>query len=157
MRSGWVLATLLTAAVAVGDVRADGVWTDRMIDGIRQYSLSGAALHLDTAGHPHVFVGGDRVYHEWFDGSAWQREIVDSHARSGASLQSAIGPSGEFHVVYERSIPSGENPLGSAGVTTAPTSRLFYATNLSGEWVVQQIPSPNAPGSSSTPVTHRIS
>ena len=146
MRSGWVLATLLTAAVAVGDVRADGVWTDRMIDGIRQYSLSGAALHLDTAGHPHVFVGGDRVYHEWFDGSAWQREIVDSHARSGRSRSVATRPSGEFHVVYERSIPSGENPLGSAGVTTAPTSRLFYATNLSGEWVVQQIPSPNAPG-----------
>ncbi|HXZ85531.1 MAG TPA: hypothetical protein VEI82_08585, partial [Myxococcota bacterium] len=140
---------LVAAAAAVADVRADGVWTDRTIDSVRQFSLGGSALHIDPGGHPHVFVGGDRVYHDWFDGSAWQREIVDPKARSGDSLQSAIGPSGDLHVVYQRSTPGGANPMAPALVSQPPTSQLFYATNLSGAWVVQQIPTPSqsaAPG-----------
>ena len=138
MRSGWVAAMLWVLA-AVAPVPAHAQWTDQTLAGEPEFSLSESGVQVDASGHPHVFVGGDRVYHEWQDESGWHREIVDPTPRSGERLRVATGPSGEFHLVYVRHVPLPGNPVPPA---YAPGSEqeLYYATNLSGSWVIEEIP-----------------
>src|SRR5262249_29618772 len=76
MRSVCAWTALAVAALAFGNARADGPWTDRLIDGVPEFAASDSSLQLDLQGRPHVFVGGDRVYHYWLDGGAWQSEVV---------------------------------------------------------------------------------
>lgn len=136
----WVLAVLL---VCLGSPLAGAQWTDQTIAGVPEFSLSESGVQIDAAGHPHVFVGGDRVYHEWQDAGGWHREVVDPTPRSGERLRAAMGPSGEFHLVYVRNeVPPFLNPLNNS-VFSQKSFR--YATNASGSWVAENIPSDFAP------------
>jgi hypothetical protein len=59
-----LLATTLALALArPASSLADAVWSDRIIDGLPEFSLSDSAVKVDESGTPYVFVGGDRVYH----------------------------------------------------------------------------------------------
>jgi hypothetical protein len=35
------------------------------------------ALQLDRNNRPHLVYGGNRLYHVWYDGVAWQSQVVD--------------------------------------------------------------------------------
>jgi hypothetical protein len=143
MRAVRILAIALAIA-AFGPVsaRAIGEWTDQTLEANPEFGLTDSAIRVDAAGRPHVFVGGDRVYHYWLEGGEWQSEIVDAHARSGAGLRVAVGPSGEFHLVYLRTERTGDmNPRSQLSPYDPPATETFleYATNLSGTWIVEQI------------------
>jgi hypothetical protein len=145
-----LLSFCLTAASwLAGPARAQ--WTDQTIESVPEFALTASAMQVDDSGVPHVFVGGDRVYHYWLDGAAWRSEVVDPMPRSGERLRAALGSSGEFHLIYERSV---------RGVDSTPGSTFLghereYATNLGGSWHVEpvSVELPNNPGSGDGYVT----
>src|SRR5262245_46993069 len=94
----------LAAFFAAFAARAEGAWTDQFVELIPEFRLTQSAIQLDLAGQPHVFVGGDRVYHYWLAQGTWHSEIVDAKARSGNRLRVAVGSAGDFHLFYEREL-----------------------------------------------------
>lgn len=138
MRWRRALGLLALCALAVGSPAsslAQATWSDRLVDGVPELALPDSAVQIDASGRPHVFVGGDRVYHYWRDGDTWRNEVVDAAPRSGEDLHAAVGPSGEFHLVYVRNQKPDPTVPG-------PTRVFRYATNLSGEWVVATLTEP---------------
>jgi len=132
--------TLAVALAHPASSVADAVWSDRIVDGLPEFSVSESAVQVDASGTPHVFVGGDRVYHYWRAGDTWQSEVVDPVPRSGERLSAALGPSGEFHLVYVRN-DKPERP----GQDPSELRHWRYATNLSGAWVSEVFPEPEVP------------
>src|SRR5262245_60551028 len=72
LRRGLIVCLLAASWLAVP---ARAQWSDQTIESARELALTSSALQIDAAGVPHVFVGGDRVYHYWLDGTTWQSEV----------------------------------------------------------------------------------
>lgn len=54
------------------------VWDNlALVTGVQIYPHHMPALALDPGGRPHVVFGNTTLYHGWYDGAVWQREIVD--------------------------------------------------------------------------------
>jgi len=120
---------LLCLAVAAASVHAN-VWTTESVqEGAQAIEVSRQALVHDQAGRPHYFYGGSHLYHKYFDGQAWQKEIVDPAPRTGRFARAAIGPDGRFHVAYLDEYSSGPNSKG-----------VRYALGSTGSWTTEQIP-----------------
>lgn len=118
---------------------AGSPWLGEVVEDVEEFELADTGLQLDAQSRPHIFVGGDAVYHRWFDGASWQREVIDPTPRSGENLFAAIGPAGEFHVLYERFSLGRASDLHVHFIT----HEIHYATNASGTWQVQAVPPPD--------------
>jgi hypothetical protein len=64
------------------------------------YWMSDRSLRLDGTGHAHLAYGGDALYYAWFDGVAWQYEVVDSTSSAGEGAALALDSSGYPHIAY---------------------------------------------------------
>ncbi len=106
------------------------VWTTESVqEGAQVIEVSRQALVHDPAGRPHYFYGGSHLYHKYFDGQAWQREIVDQAPRTGRFARATIGSDGRFHVAYLDEYSSGPN-----------SKRVRYAVGGPGSWTTEEIP-----------------
>jgi hypothetical protein len=124
------------ALLLCGEARAQSPWSDQTVDSVPEFALTESAVQIDAQNRPHVFVGGDRVYHYWQDGGVWHGEVVDPTPRSGQRLRAATGPSGEFHLVYDRwNLRPESTPYSLFSSVTR-----HYATNLGGAWTVEKVP-----------------
>jgi len=120
---------VLCIAVAAASAYAN-VWTTESVqEGAQLIEVSRQALVHDQAGRPHYFYGGSHLYHKYFDGQTWQKEIVDPAPRTGRLARVAIGPDGRFHIAYLDEYVGG------------PNSRSYrYAVGNTGSWATEQIP-----------------
>lgn len=58
-------------------------------------------LVLDDNDRPHIVYGGNALYYSWFDGTSWQREIVDIlNHDAGRNATLALDSTGNPHIVY---------------------------------------------------------
>ncbi|HTO09146.1 MAG TPA: hypothetical protein VMR86_18995, partial [Myxococcota bacterium] len=105
---------------------------------VREFSLTESGVQIDAQNRPHFFVGGDRVYHYWQDGGSWHSEVVDSHPRSGEHLRAAEGPSGDFHLIYDRIDLAPESTEHSRSFLITRQ----YATDRTGTWQIEEVPQP---------------
>lgn len=60
---------------------------------------------LDKAGLPHIAFGGSSLYHGFFDGSAWQFELVDASPTAGAYAAIEIDEKNNIYIAYYDSGP----------------------------------------------------
>ncbi len=127
---------LLCLAVAAASAHAN-VWTFETVqEGSPIIEVSRQALVHDQAGRPHYFYGGSHLYHKYFDGQAWQREVVDPLPRTGRFARAAVGPDGRFHIAY---LDEYSNPVGR---------RVRYAVGGTGSWTTENIPGLSDAGNS---------
>ena len=78
-----------------------GGWTIERPDSPKDLGTqSNRNLALDSAGHPHMVYGGDRLYYAWHDGTNWHREIVDPTLGVGVYASLALDDLGHPHVSY---------------------------------------------------------
>lgn len=105
----------------------DGVWVVRSVDG----GISGKwnSMVLDSKGLPHLSYsqfanGGDLRYAEW-DGKAWNISEVDSSHNSSAARS------------YDNSLALGTD--GSAHISYFDDTKLKYAHQKDGKWVVETV------------------
>ena len=106
------------------------VWTFESVqEGALVMQLSRQALVHDQAGRPHYFYGGSHLFHKYFDGQAWQREIIDAAPRTGRFARAVIDASGQFHVAYLDEFSAG-----------AGSRLLRYATGTTGSWATEEVP-----------------
>jgi len=55
-----------------------GEWQIELVDSPKQFSRMGTrSLCLDSNGYPHTAYGEDHLYYAWYDGEAWNYELVD--------------------------------------------------------------------------------
>ncbi len=133
------------------------------------------AIALDTNGRPHVAYGGDHLYHAYYDGSAWQYEVVDSRPGVGLYASIAVDSSDKVHIAYRAGyylgyasnasgtwatrvvdgtvavgwpISIAVGGSGDAHISYWDSSHndLRYATNASGDWVVETVDDDEAVG-----------
>ena len=77
-----------------------GPWSVRTIDAPRQFrNLTSRSMVIDN-GQPYIAYGGDHLYHAYYDGKEWQREIVDSSPGVGEYASIAVDASHRLHVSY---------------------------------------------------------
>lgn len=77
-----------------------GPWSIRTIDEPRQFSnLTSRSITID-GGQPHIAYGADHLYHAWYDGKEWRREIVDSSPQVGEYASIAVDAGHRLHVSY---------------------------------------------------------
>lgn len=62
--------------------------------------ITQGSIALDSAGHPHVAYGGDRLYHAWHDGTGWQVEVADPNFQVGAWAAIALDGDDHPHISY---------------------------------------------------------
>jgi hypothetical protein len=78
-----------------------GGWTIERPDSPKDLGTqSNRNLALDSAGHPHLVYGGDRLYYAWHDGTSWHREIVDPTLGVGVYASLALDDLDHPHVSY---------------------------------------------------------
>jgi len=124
---GFFLSALATCANA-------NVWTFESVqEGALVMQISRQALAHDLAGRPHYFYGGSHLYHKYFDGSAWQREIIDGAPRTGRFARAVVDANGQFHVAYLDEFSAG---IGSR--------RVRYAKGTAGSWTTEEVPGAGA-------------
>lgn len=83
------------------------------------------SLRMDAAGLPHVAFGGDLLYHAWYDGQVWQREIADETSGVGGYASLALDAADHAHISY----------------FDAQNGDLRYATWTGTDWSVQVVDS----------------
>jgi hypothetical protein len=71
-----------------------------------------------TTNSPHIAIGGDHLYHSYFDGTKWNYETVDNSPRVGQSASIAIDSNKKIHISYYDEF----------------NGALKYATNAFGSW-----------------------
>jgi hypothetical protein len=81
----------------------------------------GQSVALDTNGNPHYVYAGNGLYHKWFDGNQWQYETIDKNGMNEANIVS--DQNGKFHILYK----------------DKTKHILKYATNVSGNWVTEDV------------------
>ena len=81
-------------------------------------------ITLDGNGHPHIVYGEKTIDYAYFDGNVWHRERIASLTNFGQAWPSiAVDSDGRAHIVFNNH----------------DASRLTYATNASGQWVLQPL------------------
>jgi hypothetical protein len=86
-----------------------------------EYDYSNRYVAYDSHNHPHIVYGKDKLVHKFFDGSQWQREIIDNTSGYvGASASIAIDTNDKVHISYY----------------DETNHSLKYATNVSGKWAI---------------------
>jgi len=53
---------------------------------------------IDANGTAHFAYGGDQLWHSWYDGAQWQKEVVDPTPGSGGNPDLKID--GDLHIAY---------------------------------------------------------
>ncbi len=111
-------------------------WTTEEIDPWTTMWRIGEHSVLDDAGRPHlVYVLGygdlhgwdEGIYYSWFDGTAWQRELVERMADWSANgFSFGLDSLGRPHLAYSKEGPNGEHAL-------------RYAYQDAGTWVIQTV------------------
>jgi hypothetical protein len=86
------------------------------------------SLRLDAAGNPRVAYGTDHLYYTRYDGSQWQRQVVDPAQGVGAYASLALDAAGNPYIAYMAS---------AAGGTTLDT--LKYARWTGTIWNIQTV------------------
>ncbi len=110
-----------------GQLHTDVEWGIDFVDNPKTFhELTDRALRLDSAGHPHVMYGGDRLYYAWHDGLIWNYEIVDS--TSGVGVYSSLALDS-----FDKA---------SAAYIDFPTDSLKYAFQDGSGWQVEVVDSP---------------
>jgi hypothetical protein len=62
-----------------GTTGAEATWALYQIDASHNfYNLTDRSLKFDTNGYPHVAYGGKNLYYAWYNGTTWNKVIVDS-------------------------------------------------------------------------------
>jgi hypothetical protein len=94
-------------------------WRIDVVDGPPgEIGITSHSLAVGPQDNLHVAYGGERLYHSRWDGSAWDREIVDDITDAGGVTTIAADSSGTLHIGY----------------TVAYDQALMYATNPDGRW-----------------------
>ncbi len=76
-------------------------WKIGCVDCPRRFQyMTDHSLRLDSSGHPHIAYGGDNLYYAWFDGVAWQSEIVDSSLLAGYTASLVLSSNDIPHIAY---------------------------------------------------------
>lgn len=100
-------------------------WIVERVDAPKWFALmSGRSLCLDSEGHAHIAYGGDMLYYAWFDGVAWQREVVDNS---------------EYEVGTYASLALDSHDIPHISYVDYSHKDLKYATLVEGEWVTQVV------------------
>lgn len=102
------------------------VWESEILAiGVHIHTLGAPALALDPAGRPHIVFGSNALFHAWFDGVVWQREIVDDLRSTISEAVLAIDGAGRIHIA--------DIDQGRASIRSRTTG---------GTWQVTQLPLP---------------
>lgn len=97
---GFGRAAAATSTAAATDALPQW-WTVQKVDGYGQYSAMGPqSVRFDVDDAPHVVYGGDGLYHAWFDGAAWHKEMVDHSAGAGSHASLALDAANRAHISY---------------------------------------------------------
>ncbi len=95
--TGAILSALMLAAfVSLADAKVKP-------KGLATVDWGVSSIALDLAGNPHVACEGPdhHLYHRWFDGRRWRKELVDGLSELGYSNSIAIDALGHIHIVYD--------------------------------------------------------
>lgn len=91
----------------------------------------------DNNGNIHIFYGGKKLYHRYYDGLGWREEIIDDSSMVGRNATAAIDNDGNFHVLYENKY------LYPLDDTFAQERTIKYAYGNTGSWKIEETPIPN--------------
>lgn len=119
----FLVSVILVACVMASKVQAATSWNLEKVQEPRYFRINQRSMVIDAAGNPHIFYGGNHLYHSYFNGSQWQRETIDPAPRTGRAATVAMDSSGKFHVLYEDNYKQAVN----------------YATNASGSWLIESL------------------
>ncbi len=95
--TGAILAALMLVAFAS---LADAKVKPKNLASI---DLGVSSVALDPAGNPHVAyeAPNHHLYHRWFDGRKWRKELVDGVSECGYANSIAVDAQGHIHIVYD--------------------------------------------------------
>jgi len=85
-------ASILAEGDAPTDIGGIAAWNVpvRIEDNNSFWNMGARSMALDTDNRMHVAYGGDKLYHAWFNGTSWQKEIVDPSPYVGQYTSLAI-------------------------------------------------------------------
>ncbi len=76
-------------------------WIREYVDKFTSFdNLGNHSLVLDIAGHPHIALGQNHLYHKWYDEQGWHSQIVDYADGVGQYTSLALDPAGQLHISY---------------------------------------------------------
>lgn len=79
----------------------DFIWSTQYVDCGKTFeNMTDRSLKLDSDGYPHIAYGSGHLYYAWFDGSAWQRELVDPDYTTGQYASLALDEGNHPHIIY---------------------------------------------------------
>ncbi len=89
------------APAGEGTTGADATWALYQIDTAHNfYNLTDRSLKFDTNGYPHVVYGGKNLYYAWYNGTTWNKVIVDSSFGVGEYAALALDSSNLPRISY---------------------------------------------------------
>jgi hypothetical protein len=104
----FVLLMVVSASAGAGSSRASNnlppvplpVWQSEVVaPGVDLTDQGVHGMALDPDGQPHVVYGRNRLFHAWYDGAAWQVEMVDAIGGSRSGPAIAIDDVGTITIV----------------------------------------------------------
>ena len=104
----FVLLMVVSAPAAAGSPRSSSnlpptplpVWQGEVVaPGVDLTDQGGRGMALDPDGRPHVVYGRNRLFHAWYDGAAWQVEMVDTAGGSRSGPAIVIDDAGTITIV----------------------------------------------------------
>lgn len=119
------LFTTVFVAVILSNAVAE-TWNIEDVDAPKYFkNFNSRAIAIDSNGYPYIAYGYEHLYHAYYDGTSWCYEIVDSDYLVGNNASIAIDSNNHIHISYSSGSYSGS---------------LKYATNSSGSWVTETVP-----------------
>jgi len=67
---------------------------------VRVGGMTDRSLRLDTNNNPHIVFGVDHLYYIYYDGSQWQKEIIDASLGDKTSVALFLDTEGKEHISY---------------------------------------------------------
>lgn len=104
-------------------------WNQETVQEPRWFRVTSNALVIDPSGTPVMLYGGNHLYQSMLVGTQWVRSIIDSAPGAGTDSSVTQDVNGKLHVVYQKQV------AGSSGGWASS-----YATNVGGEWVLEDLP-----------------
>lgn len=108
-------------------------WNIETVHAPKYFNITERSLVTDANGNSHIFYGGSHLFHQYYTGSQWITETIDSSPDVGYSATATIDSNGFFHVIY------GDSSDRVIGLST----NALYANNTSGAWVIESLAIPN--------------